>query len=150
MAETLRYAAEFRLSSQLPAVDKAARVDSVLDELGLRSAADTKIGNAFIRGVSGGQKRRVSIGIELIAQPSILFLDVPTSGLDSTAALSLTKTLRGLATRGNMVVRPSTSRAPRCSTCSTPCCCSRRAPRVPRRQRASSFFREQGLECHSR
>lgn len=81
VTETLAYAGRFRLPSSVSDADRAEMVDEVIDELGLRVCAQTRIGNAFLRGVSGGQKRRVAIGIELMARPSILFLDVPTSGL---------------------------------------------------------------------
>ena len=54
--------------------------------LGLASCIDVRIGNIFFKGISGGQKRRVSLGIELLKSPSIIFLDEPTSGLDSTSA----------------------------------------------------------------
>lgn len=50
-----------------------------------------------VKGVSGGERRRVSIGVELIHDPAVVFLDEPTSGLDSTSALHLMKTLSGLA-----------------------------------------------------
>eukprot|EP00127_Corallochytrium_limacisporum_P000732 Clim_evm18s25 gene=Clim_evmTU18s25 len=103
--ETLMYAAHFRLpSDQFTDEQKRKIVEDTIDDLGLRIAADTKIGNSFIRGISGGQKRRVSIGVELVAQPCILFLDVPTSGLDSTAAMSLIRSLRALTRTGRTIV----------------------------------------------
>ena len=58
---------------------------------------NTMIGNDFKRGISGGEKRRVSIAIELLKNPAVLFLDEPTSGLDSKTALSLMTTLSELA-----------------------------------------------------
>uniref|UniRef100_A0A0D9VSN0 ABC transporter domain-containing protein n=1 Tax=Leersia perrieri TaxID=77586 RepID=A0A0D9VSN0_9ORYZ len=62
VAETLMYAAEFRLPRSLPASRKASRVKALIDQLGLRAAADTIIGDEGHRGVSGGERRRVSIG----------------------------------------------------------------------------------------
>lgn len=62
------------------------RVDEVISELGLENAQHTKIGTPFIKGVSGGQKRRVSIGCELVTHPTLVFLDEPTSGLDAASA----------------------------------------------------------------
>ena len=62
------------------------------------------IGGSFRRGVSGGEKKRVSIGIELLSQPSVLFLDEPTSGLDSKTAKNLVETLRALALEGRTIV----------------------------------------------
>jgi ABC-type multidrug transport system ATPase subunit len=62
------------------------------------------VGNAFVRGVSGGERKRVSIGHELLVNPSLLVLDEPTSGLDSTAASRLVATLSALARKGRTVV----------------------------------------------
>lgn len=55
------------------------------------------IGNSFIRGVSGGERKRVSIGNEIIINPSLLFLDEPTSGLDSTTSLRVIELLQDIA-----------------------------------------------------
>lgn len=65
--------------------------------LGLDQQKDTAVGNVFLRGLSGGQKRRLSVGVELVARPQILLLDEPTSGLDSTAAASVVSTLKRIA-----------------------------------------------------
>lgn len=54
--------------------------------LGLENQRDTKIGGLFFRGISGGQRKRVSVGEQLVANPKLLFLDEPTSGLDSASA----------------------------------------------------------------
>lgn len=59
----------------------------LLKELGLIKCKDTKIGNAMIRGVSGGERKRTSIGVELLTNPAMLFLDEPTTGLDSSTSL---------------------------------------------------------------
>ena len=67
-------------------VVQVAIVDNVLKELGLSAAANTLVGNYIVRGVSGGQRRRVSIGCELVTSPALIFLDEPTSGLDAAAA----------------------------------------------------------------
>ena len=63
-----------------------ARVNEVISELGLSRVTHSFIGDAFVRGLSGGEKRRVSIGCELITRPGLLLLDEPTTGLDSTNA----------------------------------------------------------------
>lgn len=55
----------------------------------IKKCADTVIGDNFIRGISGGEKKRVSIGIELVSDPNLLFLDEPTTGLDSSTALDI-------------------------------------------------------------
>jgi len=84
--------------------ERAARVQSVIATLGLDRCRDTIIGGAFRRGVSGGERKRVSVGHEMIINPAALFLDEPTSGLDSTTALSLVGTLRDLASAGRTIV----------------------------------------------
>jgi ABC-type multidrug transport system ATPase subunit len=84
--ETLMFSAFFRLPPSQSKAAKVARVNSLLDQLGLLRVADAVIGDEGHRGVSGGERRRVSIGIDIIHDPLILFLDEPTSGLDSTSA----------------------------------------------------------------
>ena len=64
----------------------AQRIDTTLAELGLTDVAHQRIGNAIQRGISGGQKRRVTLGAALVTMPKILLLDEPTSGLDSRAS----------------------------------------------------------------
>lgn len=71
------------LDPSTPAEVIHARVAETIAELGLTDVAHNRIGTAIQRGVSGGQKRRVTIGASLVALPRILFLDEPTSGLDS-------------------------------------------------------------------
>ncbi|GAB2272434.1 ABC transporter G member 20 [Dionaea muscipula] len=102
--ETLMFSAEFRLPRTLPKSKKRARVQALIDQLGLRNAAKTVIGDEGHRGVSGGERRRVSIGIDIIHDPIILFLDEPTSGLDSTSAFMVVKVLQGIAQSGSIVI----------------------------------------------
>ncbi|KAK1285418.1 ABC transporter G family member 6 [Acorus calamus] len=102
--ETLLFSAEFRLPRSLSSSKKKARVQTLIDQLGLRSAAKTIIGDEGHRGVSGGERRRVSIGIDIIHDPIILFLDEPTSGLDSTSAFMVVKVLQRIAKSGSIVV----------------------------------------------
>ncbi|KAK8685363.1 hypothetical protein V6N13_041366 [Hibiscus sabdariffa] len=102
--ETLMFAAEFRLPRSLSKEKKKARVQALIDQLGLRNAAKTVIGDEGHRGVSGGERRRVSIGIDIIHDPILLFLDEPTSGLDSTSAYSVIKVLQGIARSGSIVI----------------------------------------------
>jgi len=76
-----------KLPSTYSAEKKKAKVDQVLVELGLTKVADSLIGTQFQRGISGGEKKRVSIGCELITNPSLLFCDEPTTGLDAYNAM---------------------------------------------------------------
>ncbi|KAG2425311.1 hypothetical protein HXX76_013891 [Chlamydomonas incerta] len=102
--ETLYFAALLRLPRSWSRADKLNRVEMVVDGLGLERCRDTIIGSHMMRGVSGGERKRVSIGHELLINPSILLLDEPTSGLDSTTALRLMHTLRTLASGGRTIV----------------------------------------------
>lgn len=102
--ETLMFAAEFRLPRSLSKSKKKLRVQALIDQLGLRNAANTVIGDEGHRGVSGGERRRVSIGTDIIHDPIILFLDEPTSGLDSTSAYMVVKVLQRIAQSGSIVV----------------------------------------------
>ncbi|KPI40246.1 putative ABC transporter ATP-binding protein/permease [Cyphellophora attinorum] len=102
--ETLRYAADLRLSSVMSKTDRLAKVESVITDLGLQDCADTKIGNSIRRGCSGGEKRRTSIGIQLLANQSVLTADEPTTGLDATSAMGVVRCLKNLADRGYCVV----------------------------------------------
>ncbi|KAK8501702.1 hypothetical protein V6N13_009687 [Hibiscus sabdariffa] len=102
--ETLMFAAEFRLPRTLSKSKKKLRVQALIEQLGLRNAAKTVIGDEGHRGVSGGERRRVSIGIDIIHDPIILFLDEPTSGLDSTSAFMVIKVLQRIAQSGSVVI----------------------------------------------
>ncbi|XAR50968.1 hypothetical protein NMG60_11005446 [Bertholletia excelsa] len=102
--ETLMFAAEFRLPRTMSAPKKRARVQALIDQLGLQNAARTVIGDEGHRGVSGGERRRVSIGIDIVHDPIILFLDEPTSGLDSTSAFMVVKVLQRIAQSGSIVI----------------------------------------------
>ena len=102
--ETLILAAHFYLPNGVSLEDKNTLVMNVLDELGLRKAKDTIIGDEKIRGVSGGERRRANIAGQLIADPAALFLDEPTSGLDAFQAQSVMDSMKNLATNGRLVV----------------------------------------------
>lgn len=93
-----------RLPSSVSEETKLARVDALIAELGLVDCADTRIGNDLRRGISGGQKKRVSIAVELIGDPDVLLLDEPTSGLDSFTAANVMETLRALASNNRVVL----------------------------------------------
>jgi ABC transport system ATP-binding/permease protein len=111
--EALLYAARLRLPSDTRREELATTVDDVLDELRLREHADTEIGR-----LSGGQRKRVASGVELIGKPTMLLLDEPTSGLDPALERRLMMTLRRLAEsgRGVIVVTHATSSLSLCDT----------------------------------
>ncbi|XP_060212344.1 ABC transporter G family member 5 isoform X1 [Lycium barbarum] len=101
--ETLSFSANLRL--KLPAKELNSRVKCLIQELGLQHVAGARIGDDRIRGISGGERRRVSIGVELIHDPRVLILDEPTSGLDSTSALQIIDMLKTMAvTRGRTII----------------------------------------------
>ncbi|XP_076926525.1 ABC transporter G family member 21-like [Bidens hawaiensis] len=102
--ETLSYAALLRLPNNLTREEKIQQAEIIITELGLTACRDCIIGSPLIRGVSGGERKRVSIGQEMLVNPSLLLLDEPTSGLDSTTALRIMATLKGLARGGRSVV----------------------------------------------
>nr|KYP67437.1 ABC transporter G family member 18 [Cajanus cajan] len=102
--ETFMFAAEVRLPPSISRSEKKKRVYELLDQLGLQSATHTYIGDEGRRGVSGGERRRVSIGIDIIHKPSLLFLDEPTSGLDSTSAYSVVEKVKDIARGGSIVL----------------------------------------------
>jgi len=79
--ENLMFSANVRLSKEIQLNERKTRVETIIDELSLRACANTRIGTEFLRGVSGGERKRTCIGMELVLQPKILFLDEPTTGL---------------------------------------------------------------------
>lgn len=92
--ETITYAARLKLPTSFDTKTIASIVDAVIASLKLTRCKDTLIGDGSgLRGVSGGEKRRVSIAVELVANPRILFLDEPTSGLDACSAVSVMETI---------------------------------------------------------
>jgi len=103
--ETLLYAASLRLPSSTTSQRRKQLVEEVILELGLKECADTRVGDGVKKGgCSGGERRRVSIAIQMLRNPSILFLDEPTTGLDATSALQLVKTLKHLANTGRTII----------------------------------------------
>jgi len=102
--EALSFSANLRLPNGTPKQEIDARVNSMLDELGLQKCADVLIGNELIKGISGGERKRTSVGVELITHPSIVFLDEPTSGLDSFAAYNCIQTISDIAHSGSGVL----------------------------------------------
>ena len=99
VGEALRYAARLRLPASTPDLELQKLVLQTMDQLGLREHADKPISR-----LSGGQRKRVSVGAELLAKPAILFLDEPSSGLDPATEFQLMELLRDLADTGCTIV----------------------------------------------
>lgn len=102
--ETLLYAAELRLPPPTTSAERLMIVENIILELGLKECANTRIGNNVHRGCSGGEKRRTSLGVQMLANPSVLFLDEVTTGLDATSAFQLVRTLKNLVGKGRTII----------------------------------------------
>jgi len=108
--ECLVFAARMRTS--LSAERREKKVQDILERLNLLKCAHTKFGGVGSKGLSGGEKKRCSVGYELITDPKVLLLDEPTSGLDSSSSLKIMRQMRREAQRGRAVLatihQPST------------------------------------------
>lgn len=103
--ETVEMAARLRLGRDRSVEEKKTRAADVIERIGLEKAMDTRVGDGNrISGLSGGERKRVSIACELVASPSLVMLDEPTSGLDSHQALKVVQSLKSLAESGRTVV----------------------------------------------
>ena len=102
--ENLMFSANVRLSTKISAPEKQRIVEKVLLQLGLDKCAETRIGNEFKRGVSGGERKRTNIGMELVLSPDVLFLDEPTTGLDSSTARNVMECLHRLSRKGRTLL----------------------------------------------
>ncbi|KAF5727626.1 ABC transporter G family member 14-like isoform X1 [Tripterygium wilfordii] len=102
--ETLFFTAMLRLPTSVTQDEKVQHVDQIITELGLTRCQNSMIGGPLFRGISGGEKKRLSIGQEMLINPSLLLLDEPTSGLDSTTAQRILTTIKRLASGGRTVV----------------------------------------------
>eukprot|EP00930_Biecheleria_cincta_P025142 TRINITY_DN17937_c0_g1_i1.p1 TRINITY_DN17937_c0_g1~~TRINITY_DN17937_c0_g1_i1.p1 ORF type:complete len:695 (+),score=124.75 TRINITY_DN17937_c0_g1_i1:64-2148(+) len=98
--EQIRFSAELRNDSQLSASRLDRITDDVLAVMQIDHIQNSIVGGVEKRGISGGQRKRVNIGLELAAQPDIMFLDEPTSGLDSTSSLSVVLSLKKMCQLG--------------------------------------------------
>ncbi|KAJ6316635.1 hypothetical protein OIU78_019839 [Salix suchowensis] len=102
--ETLTYSAHLRLPNTMTKEEITSVIENTIMNMGLQDCAENKVGNWHLRGLSGGEKRRLSISLEILTQPSVMFLDEPTTGLDSASALFVIQALKNIALDGRIVV----------------------------------------------
>ncbi|XP_076840638.1 broad substrate specificity ATP-binding cassette transporter ABCG2 [Brachyhypopomus gauderio] len=102
--ENLRFSAALRLPMSISQKEKEQKVERVIQELGLTKVADSRVGTQLIRGISGGERKRTNIGMELIIDPSVLFLDEPTTGLDANTANSVLSLLKRMSSHGRTII----------------------------------------------
>ncbi|KAL4955224.1 P-loop containing nucleoside triphosphate hydrolase protein [Aspergillus filifer] len=112
--ETLKFAADLSLPGFVGTTERAERIKTLLEAFGIQKQASTLVGTPIRKGISGGQKRRVSVASQLITCPKILFMDEPTSGLDSTASYEVMSHVKKLARANNLIIiasihQPSTA-----------------------------------------
>ncbi|ELR12117.1 ABC transporter, ATPbinding domain containing protein, partial [Acanthamoeba castellanii str. Neff] len=98
--ETLRLSADCQMPRGVSSQAKADRVEAIMQLLGLKHRANTIVGDALLRGVSGGEKKRVSVGIEWAKSPGVWLFDEPTTGLDSSASYDEMRALRTIVDMG--------------------------------------------------
>ncbi|KAF7105346.1 hypothetical protein CFC21_106166 [Triticum aestivum] len=102
--EAIYYSAQIQLPDTMLLADKLARANEAIQEMGLTSALETRIGGRNTKGISGGQRKRLSICLEILTRPRLLFLDEPTSGLDSAASFHVMNRIADLAAREGMTI----------------------------------------------
>ncbi|XP_030060704.1 ATP-binding cassette sub-family G member 2 isoform X1 [Microcaecilia unicolor] len=102
--ENLLFSAALRLPTSINFKEKEDRVNQVITELGLTKVANSRVGTELVRGVSGGERKRTNIGMELITEPPVLFLDEPTTGLDASTASAVLLLLKRLSKKGRTMI----------------------------------------------
>ncbi|KAM6949243.1 broad substrate specificity ATP-binding cassette transporter ABCG2 [Aplochiton taeniatus] len=102
--ENFRFSAALRLPSSIKQKEKEEKINRLIKELGLTKVADSRVGTQLIRGISGGERKRTNIGMELIIDPSVLFLDEPTTGLDASTANSVLLLLKRMSSHGRTII----------------------------------------------
>ncbi len=104
VGQALYYTARLRLPKDYSDADIRKRIEEVMNQLGLQGLENVRVGSPEKKGVSGGQRKRVNLAMELLTDPAILFLDEPTSGLSSEDALMVMKVLKRLADAGKTIL----------------------------------------------
>uniref|UniRef100_A0A3B1IJX0 ATP-binding cassette, sub-family G (WHITE), member 2a n=1 Tax=Astyanax mexicanus TaxID=7994 RepID=A0A3B1IJX0_ASTMX len=102
--ENFRFSAALRLPMSVSQKEKEEKVQRLIEELGLTKVADSRVGTQLIRGISGGERKRTNIGMELIIDPPVLFLDEPTTGLDASTANSVLSLLKRMSNHGRTII----------------------------------------------
>ena len=102
--EVLYYQAKLNFPAEVTRDEIDARIDLVLAQLDLQDVRQSVVGDEVRRGLSGGQRKRLNVAMELMSEPAALLLDEPTSGLDARSAMQLIRQCRGLATSGRTVI----------------------------------------------
>ncbi|KAJ4848857.1 hypothetical protein Tsubulata_040225 [Turnera subulata] len=102
--ETLTYSAHLRLPSTMITGEIDEVVEETIRKMGLQECSESKVGNWHLRGISGGEKRRLSISLQILTHPHVMFLDEPTTGLDSASAFFVIQALKNIALDGRIVV----------------------------------------------
>jgi ABC-type multidrug transport system ATPase subunit len=104
--EHLMFQARLRMNKKFTLADRVARVEEVLNDLNLKKCENTLIGDAEkgVKGISGGEKRRLAFASEIITDPMLLFCDEPTSGLDSFMAQAIVESMKNLAQQGRTII----------------------------------------------
>jgi ABC-type multidrug transport system ATPase subunit len=102
--EAIHFSAKLRLPRSTTESQLKKLTERMITELGLISCADTIVGGDLIKGISGGERKRTSVGVELVVKPALVFLDEPTSGLDSFSAVQLCQVLKKVANAGASVL----------------------------------------------
>ncbi|ESO03399.1 hypothetical protein HELRODRAFT_80591, partial [Helobdella robusta] len=102
--ENLMFSANLRLPKSFSGKEKNKKVDEIIYELGLTLCADSRIGANWLRGISGGERKRTNIGMELVISPKVLFLDEPTTGLDSSTAFAVMSLLNKISKNGRTII----------------------------------------------
>ncbi|PNT60606.1 hypothetical protein BRADI_5g02010v3 [Brachypodium distachyon] len=104
VAEAVHYSAQLQLPDSMSPAEKRSRADNAIQNMGLAGVSGTRISGRACKGISGGQRKRVSICMELLSSPALIFLDEPTSGLDSAASYHVMSRIAGIAGREGMTV----------------------------------------------